>query len=141
MKTLRLAAILLMALAATSSWSLAQEAAVGPIPANVATFLQDLFAKVPAPSIAASITQTTCRKDFFDEPFEGVGSAEVMGAYVCQIDFGCGQVDSAPVWFDANDTLWFGPDSVDRLVAMYCAESISDPERRKTLSASVQQGG
>lgn len=133
--------MVLVAFAATSTWTLGQDAGFEPIPKEVATFLQELFEAVPAPSIAATIPQTTCRKDLADEPFEGVGGAKVMGAYFCKIDFGCGEEGGAPIWFDANDTLWFGPDSAESLVAMYCAESISDPERRKTLSESVFQGG
>ena len=126
---------------ALSEFAFAQDAGFEPIPAEVSAFLQKLFGDVPAPSIAATIPQTTCRKDLAEEPFDGVAGAKVIGAYFCKIDFGCGELGGAPVWFDANDTLWFGPDSADRLVATYCAESISDPGRRRTLSESVFQGG
>ena len=96
---------------------------------------------LPAPSISERIPQTLCQKDMFDEPMPGFGGSDLVGAYFCNIDFGCGQTDGAPVWFDADGALWFGPDSAERLVAMYCGDSISDPERRKALTEEVHQGG
>jgi len=89
-------ATVLVVLAATSTISLAQDTGFEPIPSEVTVFLQRLFEDVPAPSVAASIPKTTCRKDVADVPFEGVGGAKVIGAYFCKIDFGCGEVGGAP---------------------------------------------
>lgn len=121
--------------------AVAQEDGFEPIPSDVSALLQAQFDMVPAPSISERIPHTTCRKDIAEEPFPGVGGADLVGAYYCMIDYGCDQVGGAPVWFDVNGALWFGPDSAERLVAMYCADSISDPERRRVLAEEVQQGG
>jgi hypothetical protein len=107
-----------------------------PVPSSIAQFLQSEFSAVPADYIVENISSSTCRLDLIPDE----SGMPFNGAYYCNVDFGCGEVTGVPVWFDAH-SFWFGPDSAERLVAMYCADSISDPDRRKTLSEEVHQGG
>jgi hypothetical protein len=97
---------------------------------------------VPATAIAKRVADTRCSYEPNNRSgFTGVNGKEIKGVYVCSIDFGCGQVKPVPVWVDATDALWFGPDSAASLTAHYCLDSISDPDRRRLLAPSVQQGG
>lgn len=112
-----------------------------PIPGFVSVFLQEQFDMVPAPDISARMPRTTCRNDTFEEPVPSVSGEHFVGAYYCMIDYGCGEVSGAPVRYEADGDLWFGPDSAGRLVAMHCADSITNDERRKHFSSQVHQGG
>ncbi|WP_172122396.1 MULTISPECIES: hypothetical protein [unclassified Devosia] len=115
---------------------LPDDGAFHPAPNAVASFLGEQFEAVPAPTIADKVAVTTCRLELMEEQ----AGFQFKGAYFCWVDFGCSKVEMVPVWFDQHQ-MWFGPDSAGRLVAMFCAESISDPERRKALSQDVQRGG
>ncbi len=130
-----------IALAASATGTVGQEGEFEPIPGFVSVFLQEQFDMVPAPSISARMPNTTCRKDVADEPFPGYGEEDFVGAYYCMIDYGCGQVSGVPVWFEADDDLWFGPDSAGRLAAMHCANSITNEARREHFSNQIDQGG
>ncbi len=140
MKTVALTIASALLVAAPAA--VAQEEGFEPIPGDVSAFLVEQFNMAPAQSVAERIPHTTCRKDIYDVPFTGLWEGgDLIGEYYCIVDYGCDQVDGVPVMFTANGALTLGPESADRLVAMYCAESISDPARREKLSEEVQQGG
>ncbi len=126
----------LVAMAPVAGGAKAQSDAYIQAPPNVAKFLYEEFARIPAPAIAATMHNVRCLNapvPVRDEP--GTGP---LGAYLCLVVEACPGVNGVTVWYDDAGVLSFGPDGPEWLVARYCPESITDPERRKALTDSVQ---
>jgi hypothetical protein len=99
-------------------------------------FVQGLFDGVPAPTLVEAVPDAICRTITFGDQAE----IPYAGLEVCDLGDACPDL-SFPVWFDPNGQLGFGPDSPERLVAMFCPDAISDPQRRQQLTESAFQGG
>jgi hypothetical protein len=105
------------------------------IPTEMIVFAAGQFEAVPAPAIAGAVEEATCRTLIFEKPEPGFPYA---GLELCEVGAVCAGL-AFPIWFDDQGNLGFGPDSAERLVAMFCSDQISDPARRAELVREEQE--